>query len=340
MNPSFHLQAHVDDLYRKQMPRLAFKAASEDEFRMWQYTLREKLRELLGIDGRALPISVEAVLLDSVDMGDYVEQKYALDVGEGVRAPMFLLIPKTPPPYKPLLAFHGHGRGVQDILGHYPDAEMEREQLVRDENYAQIMARAGYLVCALEQRGFGERISDQYNTERQNSCAHLSFEYMMQGRTLLGERIWDAMRAITYLQQREDVVANVMGCTGNSGGGTTTLFLSALDERITVAVPACYFCSFKHSILGMHHCECNYVPHLLEYVEMGDLAASIAPRPLRLVAGEHDPIYPIVGAYEQYPMVERAYSMLGTAERGSLAVHSGAHRFDYALAVEWFKRWL
>jgi hypothetical protein len=340
MNTSFHLQAHVDDLYRKQTPRLAFKAASADEFQMWQYTLREKLRELLVIDGRVLPTSVDAVLLDSVDMGDYVEQKYALDVGEGVRAPMFLLIPKTPPPYKPLLALHGHGRGVQDILGHYPDAEMEREQLARDEDYAQSLARAGHLVCALEQRGFGERICDQYNAERQNSCAHLSFEYMMQGRTLLGERIWDAMLAMTYLQQREDVFANVMGCTGNSGGGTTTLFLSALDERVTVSVPACYFCSFKHSILGMYHCECNYVPHLLEYVEMGDLTALIAPRPLRLIAGEQDPIFPIGATREQYQTVERAYSLLGASERCSLAVHRGGHAYDWQSAIEWFKRWL
>jgi hypothetical protein len=340
MNSSFHLQSHVDDLYRQRTPRLAFKASSADEFQTWQDTLREKLRELFGIAGRVLPSTVNAEPLYTVDRGDYVEQKYALDVGEGVRAPMFLLNPKTLPPYKTILAFHGHGRGVQDILGHYPDTDTEQRQLARDENYAQTLARAGYLVCALEQRGFGERITDQYNLERQNSCTHLSFEYMMEGRTLLGERCWDAMLALTYLQGREDVIASAIGCTGNSGGGTTALFLSALDERITVSVPACYFCSFKHSILGMPHCTCNYVPHLLEYVEMGDLAALIAPRPLRLIAGEQDPIYPIAGTREQYPVVERAYSLFDEGDRCALTAHEGEHRYDFPLAVEWFKRWL
>src|SRR5262249_35925503 len=149
--------------------------------------------------------------------GDYVEERYALDVGEGVAAPMFILIPKTPPPYKAILAFHGHGPGVQGILGHYPDANTEASELARDENYAQALARQGYLVCALEQRGFGERLTNQFDTAMGSSCAHLSFEYLLEGRTLLGERVWEAMLALTYLQSRSDVVPGVMGATGNSG---------------------------------------------------------------------------------------------------------------------------
>lgn len=59
--------------------------------------------------------------------------------------------------FKPILAFHEHYPSVQYILGDYPDAETAREQLAVDNNYAQTLAQAGYLVCAIEQRGFGER---------------------------------------------------------------------------------------------------------------------------------------------------------------------------------------
>jgi cephalosporin-C deacetylase-like acetyl esterase len=120
------------------------------------------------------------------------------------------------------------------------------------------LAEAGYLVCAIEQRGMGERLTAQTGDgDVPRSCRHLAFSYMMQGRTLVGERCWDGICAINYLQTRADVRQGVLGCTGHSGGGTTTLFLAAMEERITAVVVSGYFCSFQASILGMQHCECK-----------------------------------------------------------------------------------
>lgn len=338
---AFHLQRHVDALYSEQPRQLAFRAQSAGELAAWQRTLRAKLRELLGIAGRTLPASVQAEQIQSIDRGDYMEQKYALDVGESVRAPVYLLVPKSKPPFKPIVVFHGHDPSPQYILGNYPDDTIAQERLAHDANYAQALARAGYLVCAVVQRGFDERRSDQLNSaDNPISCRHLAFSYMMQGRTLLGERCWDGMMALTFLQSRDDVVKGVAGATGNSGGGTTTLFLSAMDERITVCVPSCYFCSFKHSILGMYHCECNYVPNILEYMEMGDLAAALAPRPVRFVAGERDPIFPLPGTKEQFETVRKAYQLSFAGDHCSLAVHPGEHEYDFALSAAWFKQWL
>jgi hypothetical protein len=343
MSP-FALQPHVDDLYAHAPRRLAFRAGSRAEFGAWQQALRAQVLALLGIAGRAVPVTIRAERVQAVDQGAYVEEKYALDVGEGVAAPVYALVPKADPPYRPVLVFHGHDPSVQYVLGHYPDERTAQERRALDNNYARALAEAGYLVCAVEQRGFGERTSDQIAVNEEehwhSSCRHLSFEYMLQGRTLLGERVWDGMCALSFVQGRDDVLPGVMGCTGHSGGGTTTLWLSALDDRVTVAVPSCYFCSFKRSILGMQHCECNYVPDILQYAEMGDLAALIAPRPFRAIAGEHDPIYPIAGGREQFATVQRAYDLLGAADRCSLAVHPGAHAHNHALTLEWFARWL
>ena len=122
---------------------------------------------------------------------------------------------RKPPPYKPVLAFHGHGPGVQYILGNYPNEQVAQEDLARDGNWAQELARAGYLVCALEQRAFGERIADQFGgAEATSSCRHLAFEYLMEGRTLIGERCWDGMVALSYLQNRQDVIKDRIACTG------------------------------------------------------------------------------------------------------------------------------
>ncbi len=338
--PRFHLQQHLDDLYTNRRRQQVFWAKSEVEFAVWKGTLCARLLELLGIGGRALPTHIQAERLQTIDRGEYTEEKYALDTGE-VHIPIYVLVPKTAPPYKPVLVFHGHDPSVQHILGNYPDKRTEKEGLAVDNNYAQALAQAGYLVCAVEQRGFGERLTDQvHRPDYRISCRHLSFEYMMQGRTLLGERCWDGMVALSYLQTRADVAPGGIGCTGNSGGGTTCLFLSALDERITVSVPSCYFCSFKDSILSMEHCECNYVPRILEYAEMGDLAALLAPRALCIISGEHDPIYPVEGTRAQFETVRRAYDLLGASERLKLAVHPGGHAYNHAFSHEWFRQWL
>jgi hypothetical protein len=340
-DPRFSLQPHVDRVYAGEPPELAMNAESRAQFRAWQQKLRAKVIDVLGLEGRGVPESPQAEHLESTQRDGYVEEKYALAVGEGVEAPVYLLVPEVDPPYRPIVVFHGHSPSVQPILGNYEDEKKAQEGLARDSNYAQALAQAGFLVCAVEQRGFGERLTDgTYGAGFPRSCRHLSFEYMMEGRTLVGERCWDGMCAISFMQDRTDVVKDVMGCTGNSGGGTTALWLSAIDERVTVSIPSCYFSSFKKSILAMQHCECNYVPHILKWAEMGDLTSLIAPRALRIVSGENDPIFPIDGVREQYETVERAYELADAPEMCDLAVHPNAHRYDHALSHEWFREWL
>ncbi|MFC1735340.1 alpha/beta hydrolase family protein, partial [Candidatus Hydrogenedentota bacterium] len=143
-----------------------------------------------------------------------------------------------------------------------------------------------------------------------------------------------------YVVSRPDVVKGALGCTGNSGGGMTTLWLSAIEERITVSVPSCYLCSFKESILAMLHCECNYVPGILVWAETGDVAALFAPKPFRAIAGEKDDIFPIHGVREQFETVRRVYELHDAVERSSLAIHPGGHGYNHAMSREWFDKWL
>lgn len=334
----FDLSRHVESLYSRPR-RFAFNAANTGEFEKWKSQFRGELMKLLGLDGRRRP-EVSAEKIQAADRGQYVEEKYSLDVGEGVKAAIYVLVPKAEPPFRPVLVFHGHNPSVQHILGNYPDEKTAAEQRARDGNYAQALAEAGYLVCAAEQRGFGERLSKCFNPGWTCSDRHLAFAYMMQGRCVIGERCWDGFCAIDYLRTRGDVVRGALAATGNSGGGTTTLWLSALEDRITVSVPSCYFCSFKASIVDLHHCECNYVPGILRLGEMGDLAALIAPRPFRAIAGEKDNIFPIAAVREQFETVRRAYKLFAAEEKCSLAVHPNPHQYSHKMSHEWLAKWL
>ena len=126
--------------------------------------------------------------------------------------------------------------------------------------------------------------------------------------------------------------------TGNSGGGTMTLFSAAVDERFTACAPSCYFSTFAGSILAMHHCPCNYVPGLSSVAEMSDIAGLIAPRPLLIIAGTRDPIFPIDAVRQGFAELRTIYAAAGAAERLELFEGDGGHRYYATRVWDFFRQ--
>lgn len=118
---------------------------------------------------------------------------------------------------------------------------------------------------------------------------------LLVGRTMIGERCWDVSRAIDLALTYAAIDGQRILCTGNSGGGTTTYYAACMDDRIQVAMPSCAVCSFADSIAAMFHCQCNFIPGIAKYMDMGDMAAAIAPRKLIVINGKEDPIFPKQG---------------------------------------------
>jgi dipeptidyl aminopeptidase/acylaminoacyl peptidase len=115
--------------------------------------------------------------------------------------------------------------------------------------------------------------------------------------------------------------------TGNSGGGTVTLFAAAIDTRIAVAVPSSYFCTFTGSIGAMRHCECNYVPRIMELGEMADVAGLIAPRPFCAVQGKKDNIFPIEESRKAFAHLTQIYAASGYGSNCELYEGAEGHRY-------------
>ena len=114
---------------------------------------------------------------------------------------------------------------------------------------------------------------------------------------------------------------------GNSGGGTATWHAAALEKRLFAAMPSCAFNLYRRSIIAMDHCICNHIPHILEYMEMPDLAMLTAPTPVVIVCGREDGIFPLDGVLEGYETVKAAYRAAGVPERCRLVIGEGGHRF-------------
>jgi hypothetical protein len=126
-----------------------------------------------------------------------------------------------------------------------------------------------------------------------------------------------------------------------SGGGLQTLWTAALDERIQIAVISGYFYGFKQSLLELHNnCSCNYVPHLWEHVDIGDIASLIAPRRLLIETGDQDELNGRDGLDNVFPQiktVEKAYRLYEKLQNLKHFIGHGAHQWFGNDVIEWLR---
>jgi dienelactone hydrolase len=144
---------------------------------------------------------------------------------------------------------------------------------------------------------------------------------------MIAWRVWDVMRTLDYIATRPELDARRVGCMGISGGGTATLFSAALEPRIRAAMVSGYLNTFRDSIGSLAHCIDNYVPGILNWAEMHDIAGLIAPRPLFVESGERDNIFPIAASIESFKQVREIYGTFQAADRIEQEVFPGEHSF-------------
>lgn len=328
--------------YAETERKLAFRWESERQWRQWRARLRRKLRELLGgFDDAVVPLRPE--ILERKKIDGYLREKVVFQSRRDTSVPAWVLIPAGGARrYPAMICLHGHGRGKDSIIGIAEDGSQRSEAGEYQRDFAVQAVQQGYLAIAPEQFGFGERRerADVKEGPGKSSCRSISTNGLMLGRTTIGMRVWDAMRVVDYLRSRKEVDGSRIGCMGISGGGTTTLFAAALEPRIAAALISGYVNTFRASIMAMTHCEDNYVPRILEWAEMPDLAALIAPRPLFVEGGTKDGIFPIAATRAAIRFLRQVYRSLGREECFGSEIFEAGHEFSGVKGWPFLNRWL
>ncbi|REJ94028.1 MAG: hypothetical protein DWQ35_09095 [Planctomycetota bacterium] len=156
--------------------------------------------------------------------------------------------------------------------------------------------------------------------------------------------IHDGMRAIDYLQSRPEIDPERIGCMGNSGGGTQTAYLAALDDRIKAAAPSCYITSFPRLLKsrGGQDSEQTIYAQLAWGMDHADYLTMRLPTPQLVCAATGD-FFDIRGTWDSFRQAKRLYSRLGHAERIAIVEHDGPHGYAKPLreaSARWMARWL
>jgi dienelactone hydrolase len=156
--------------------------------------------------------------------------------------------------------------------------------------------------------------------------------------------VWDARRALDYLETRPEVDAARLGMIGHSLGGQETLFTTAADTRIKAAVSSCGFASLRTLARDrILHNFALFVPGLAEQGDYGAVLALVAPRPFLVAARADDPIFPLDGIQETVAAGQRAYAAAGAPDHLATFYEPGPHEFSEAMrqaAYAWLDRWL
>lgn len=302
------------------------------DVKAWQQKFRRKLRQLVGVMPRSrVPLKVRSLWKREHRLGTI--EKIVFTSEPHADVPAYVCLPrKAEPPYTFFICVQGHSTGMHNSIAVDRDDNRRAIKVKGDRDFGLGCMRRGIAALCIEQRSFGERRETVQKHIAEHGCHDATMHALMLGRTLIGERVWDVDRGIDYLASRGDADMKRLGVMGNSGGGTITTFSAALLPRVRMAMPSCYFCTFRDSIMSIYHCMDNYVPGLLNYGEMADVLGLFAPRPVVVVAGRTDPIFPIAGVRKAFRDLKRIYVAAGAADRCHLVVGQQGHRFYAARA--------
>lgn len=322
--------------------RLTYSDRSPKETLAWQKRLRAKLIELLGgFPQERAPLN--PLLLETREFPGYRREKFALTTRTGVSILAYQLTPASAGAKAPaVICIPGHGRGVDDIVGVDQEGGDRANKPGYQHDFAIQAAESGFVAVAIEPMGFGCR-RDAATKARglgASACQPAAGAALLFGETMIGWRVWDLMRVVDWMETRPEIDAGKIGCMGISGGGTVTLFGAALEPRIRVAYVSGYLNTFRDSILSLSHCIDNYVPGILNWAEMYDVAGLIAPRPLFVESGERDTIFPVQASRESFERVRRVYRALNAAGRCEQDVFGGEHIFYGKRGLPFLRQWL
>lgn len=308
-------------LVKTMAKKLAF--CPTEDYETWREKVKEKLCELLGmaeIEKNACPLQL--TIESEVQKEGYKQIRFVFESEKGAVVPCYLLIPDTRKEKYPVaITLQGHSSGFHNSIAE-PKNEKEIDYATGRGAFAVQAVKNGFAALAIEQRAMGERTTERHV---KGTCNYLAMSAIILGRTLIGERAWDVMRAIDVLSYFKELDLEKIVITGNSGGGTTSFYSACLDERIKISAPSCSFCTYDSSILDIHHCPCNQIPYARQWFDMGELSCLIAPRKFIVIAGKEDDIFPLSGVEKAFSTVKDIYQAAGATGNCRMEITPKGH---------------
>ena len=328
-----YLQALTDEAFDRRAKQFEELLDAPEQIPDYQERLRAFLDDRLGPWPERTPLNARTVATREFE--DYRVENVIFESRPNFHVTATLRLPKTDPPYPAVLVACGHARTAKA-------AELYQRGSI-------LLAKKGMASLIFDPIGQGERfqiLDAEGNPTMGGTREHT---LVAQGAILVGSNaanyfVWDGIRAIDYLVSRDDIDPSRIGCAGNSGGGTQTSYLMAVDDRIKAAAPSCFLTSLHRLVLTLspQDGEQNLFGAIAFGMEHADYIHARAPRPTIILARTAD-FFDIQGTWDTYREAKRLHTVLGLPERVGLAEAPGPHGWHQLLreaTAQWMQRWL
>jgi len=319
---------HLYD-YEEVPLQLSWIRCQDEDIKSWQSRARTKLAELVGLVDREPPsiLSDEGVSNLKVDL---VKRTMYLKVNNNSHVPVTFVWKKEYSCSRPvMLCLHGHNSGAHLSWGEVR-MPVDPIKIYQGADYAYQASIRGYMAICIEQSCFGMRREQNLSNRSQHPCTDAAHHALLLGRTILGERIADVLSVIDWVASRPENIPHVDGrfyTIGNSAGGDVALYTAALDSRITGVIASGCAGPFRETIGRRRGCPDAVIPGILNWMEYEDILALCAPRPLLIVSGINDHIYPFSLAKKVTERAKIVYDRLNALDKIRAVAGPEGHRF-------------
>ena len=329
-----YMNARANEMLTKRREEVATWRGAADLAQRKSYVRKTIIEAIGGLPART-PLNAKVVGV--IEHDDYKIEKIVFESQPNFFVTANLYLPKTGSgPYPGVLYPLGHERGGKS------NPTWQRNLIA--------FAMKGYVALTWDPIGQGERyqIYDKDFERRKvvrSTTEHsvLGVQAILVGDNVARYTIWDGIRALDYLLSRPEVDSTKIACTGNSGGGTHTAYLSALEDRIHVAMPSCYLTSWGQLLdtIGPQDAEQVLLPWVGAGLDHPDFIHAFAPRPYIMLSGIRD-FFSITGARSTFQEAKNIYRRLGAEDKIDMFEaddRHGYHQPRRLAGYNWLSRW-
>jgi dienelactone hydrolase len=275
--------------------------------------LRQEYLDMLGLWPLPEKTPLRAAVTGIVPRGGVVVEKLHYQSRPGLYVTANLYRPKAP---------RGRLPAVLYLCGHSGRGRDGNKTAFQD--HGMWFARNGYVCLVLDTLQLGEVAGKHHGTYNLGR-----WWWHAAGYTPAGVECWNGVRGIDYLAGRADVDAGRIGVTGISGGGASTVWVAAADERVKAAAPVSGMSDLEsyvsHKVVN-GHCDCMFLVNAYRW-EWATIAALIAPRPLLFANSDDDRIFPMDGNRRVIARLRQVYQLFGKPASVDDHVSKGGHAY-------------
>jgi dienelactone hydrolase len=338
-------QQMLEKYFRHQVRQIADACLtdikSKEEWEKRRPELRRQFLEMMGLWPLPARTDLNAVVTGKVDAENFTIEKLHFQSVPGLYVTANLYVPKkTKLPAPTVLYVCGHSNEVINNVSY--------GSKLKYQHHPTWFAEHGYVCLILDTLELGESQGIHHGSFDNNM-----WWWQTLGYTPAGVECWNAMRALDYLETRPEVDRKRIGVTGRSGGGATSWWLAAADDRPQCIVPVAGIADlhahvvegidphYRHGVIN-GHCDCMYFVNTYRW-DFPMVAALAAPRPLMLGNSNADGIFPVPGYRGLVEKVRRIYDLCSASDKFVVVETPGPHKdtADLRLAAyRWMNYWL